>query len=157
GGGGIVSASGTVTMFGCTITGNTGGAGGVLVELGSFTATNCTISGNSAVKDGGGIYNDDTAPTATKLYNTTVSGNSAGNSGAQIYGTVILPVPTLADETDAGDGLISLREAITFANSYGGTEDITFDPSLFSGGPGTITLTNGQLELSAGKETITGP
>ena len=57
---------------------------------------------------------------------------------------------------DSGPG--SLRQAILDANSQGGAETITFDPTAFASAQ-TITLTSGQLELSdtTGTETITGP
>ena len=57
------------------------------------------------------------------------------------------------------DGSVgTLRWAIGQANSTGGAETITFDPTVFAT-PQTITLTGGQLELSdtSGTETITGP
>ena len=55
-------------------------------------------------------------------------------------------------------GETDLRQAIGQANSTGGAETITFDPTVFAS-PQTITLTGGQLELSdtSGTETITGP
>ena len=48
-----------------------------------------------------------------------------------------LVVTTLDDTVDAFDGLVSLREAITYANSHAGADTITFDASLADG---TITL-----------------
>ena len=57
------------------------------------------------------------------------------------------------------DGSVgSLRWAVEQANAGGGAETINFAPSLFNT-PQTITLTQGQLELSdpTGTETITGP
>ena len=57
------------------------------------------------------------------------------------------------------DGSVgSLRWAVEQANAGGGAETINFDPALFNT-PQTITLTQGQLELSdpTGTETITGP
>ena len=51
----------------------------------------------------------------------------------------------------------SLRWAVGQANTNStGTSVITFDPKVFST-PQTITLTGGQLELTHGNDTITGP
>ena len=62
----------------------------------------------------------------------------------------------VSNTDDSGPG--SLRQAILDANAQQGAETITFDPTAFAT-PQTITLTQGQLELSdtTGTETITGP
>lgn len=64
-----------------------------------------------------------------------------------------ITVTTLADENDPGamPGLpygsgLSLREAIAFANSNPFADTIVFDAALSAGG--TITLTNGQLQIT---------
>jgi hypothetical protein len=55
-------------------------------------------------------------------------------------------------------GQLNLRQAVRLANVLGGNQTITFDPTVFATAQ-TITLTDGQLELSdtTGTETITGP
>jgi len=68
--------------------------------------------------------------------------------------TIVVNNPTdtpVAGQTD-------LRQAIALANTNGGDETITFDPTVFAT-PQTITLGGTQLELSdtTGTETITGP
>ncbi len=70
-----------------------------------------------------------------------------------------LVVNTTVDSLTPGAGLLSLREAIAFANTdRSGRFPITFDPTVFAS-PQTITLTLGPLELSnpGEAETITGP
>ncbi len=69
-----------------------------------------------------------------------------------------LVVNTTSDDTGSPSGDLSLRQAINLANALGGTETITFDPTIFATAQ-TITLTQGQLELSdtSGMETIMGP
>src|SRR5262245_19845264 len=61
----------------------------------------------------------------------------------------VLIVNSLLDNAIAGDGLVTLREAITAANTDGatdgggtgsGADTITFAPGLFAGGDATITL-----------------
>jgi hypothetical protein len=62
-------------------------------------------------------------------------------------------------DSGTGSGLVGdLRYCINQANSAGGDETIVFDSTVFNT-PQTITLTQGQLELSdtTGPETITGP
>jgi hypothetical protein len=59
----------------------------------------------------------------------------------------------------SGTGLVSLPEAIAFANlDSAGVATITFDPTVFAT-PQTITLAGTQLELSntSETETIVGP
>ena len=69
--------TGTATLTGCTLSGNSGRhQGGGLANGGAATLTTCTLSGNSAV-DGGGVANTGTAT----LTACTLSGNSSGNGG----------------------------------------------------------------------------
>ena len=56
-----------------------------------------------------------------------------------------LVVTTLDDVVDEFDGVISLREAIAFADSLAGENTVTFDASLAGG---TLVLTQGVLELT---------
>ena len=64
-----------------------------------------------------------------------------------------LVVNTLVDQTDPpGSATVSLRDAITQANSSSDSTTITFA----NGVSGSLQLVNGQLEMS-GNETIAGP
>jgi parallel beta-helix repeat protein len=70
-----------------------------------------------------------------------------------------LVVNTTSDSVYPGAGLLSLREAVAFANFDSlGISSITFDGTVFNTAK-TITLTGSQLELSNASETetITGP
>ncbi len=94
---------------------------------------------------------------------TVLAGSGAGNSAAafKLTNTGLqfpsLAVNTTSDSWTPGLGLLSLREAIAFAGANTpGVSLITFDPKAFAA-PQTITLTNGQLELTAGTDTIVGP
>ena len=94
---------------------------------------------------------------------TVVAGSGTGNSAATFElsnaGVVFaaLVVNTTSDSFAPGPGLLSLREAIGFAdNDPSGTADITFDPTVFAESQ-TITLTTSQLELTQGDITITAP
>jgi predicted outer membrane repeat protein len=79
-------------------------------------------------------------------------------------------VNSLADLPDAipGDGIAdtktariittTLRAAVDESNALGGTHTISFDPALFAGGPGVITLSKMLKELPfAANITVTGP
>ncbi len=70
-----------------------------------------------------------------------------------------LVVNTTSDSIAPGAGLLSLREAIAFADtSPSGSTAITFDPTVFAS-PRTINLTGPEFELTSasGTVTITGP
>ncbi|PYI87952.1 MAG: hypothetical protein DMF03_12255, partial [Verrucomicrobia bacterium] len=70
--GGGVRNAGTLTLTGCTITGNTGRfEGGGLYNDGTTTVNNCTFNGNSTDGGGGGIQNDGNLA----LNSCTISGN----------------------------------------------------------------------------------
>ena len=47
-------------------------------------------------------------------------------------------VNTTADTTDAGDGVMTLREAVELANNTAGSQTITFDPAVFPIGGGNV-------------------
>ncbi|MEK6234310.1 MAG: CSLREA domain-containing protein, partial [Planctomycetales bacterium] len=76
-----------------------------------------------------------------------------------------LTVNSLEDITLAADGKVTLREAIIAANTDSmtdlgqtgsGADQITFDPSLFSGGPQNLLLGGAELAITSAL-TITGP
>jgi hypothetical protein len=78
-GGGIDNENNaTLTITGCTISGNAAALGGGMFSGGPLTIDSTTISENSA-GNGGGIYNDG-AGMAT-LINSTLSGNMAAEGG----------------------------------------------------------------------------
>ena len=65
-------------------------------------------------------------------------------------------VTSLLDTTNGSDSVVTLREAIALANANSDADTITFALSLTSSGPATITLAEGQLQITAAL-TITGP
>jgi hypothetical protein len=87
-GGGIYNtASGTATVSGCTLSGDSavyGGYGGGIYNAGTMTVSGCDVQNNSANAtasvsgEGGGIYNAGTAAALTVL-DSIFSGNSPDN------------------------------------------------------------------------------
>jgi len=121
------------------------------------------LSASSAVIVGGQVAISAEPDNAAGSYNVVASatGSSPASFALTNAGPVFtsLIVNTKIDSLFPGTGLLSLREAITFANfDSSGTSNITFDPNVFAT-PQTITLTGSQLELSntSETETITGP
>ncbi|MFO0952510.1 MAG: choice-of-anchor Q domain-containing protein [Isosphaeraceae bacterium] len=99
----------------------------------------------------------------TGSYNliATAGGSSSTSFALTNTGTPItaLVVNTTVDSLTPGVGLLSLREAVLFANAnLSAGLPISFDPTVFAT-PQTITLALGELTLTntSSPETITGP
>ncbi|HEX7652183.1 MAG TPA: choice-of-anchor Q domain-containing protein, partial [Verrucomicrobiae bacterium] len=80
---------------------------------------------------------------------TLTASNGIGSTATETFTIYVrsqssfgLTVNTLTDDGNAYNSLLSLREAITNAASLGGSQTITFAPSLFTNGPGILLLTN---------------
>jgi hypothetical protein len=78
-GGGILN-EGTLTLSGCTVTGNSTsnsgpgeGGGGGIANFGTMTMSGCTVTGNTAGSVGGGVYNRGTLT----VVGSTVTNNTA--------------------------------------------------------------------------------
>jgi hypothetical protein len=113
-GGGILNL-GTLTVSGCTVSGNyvdpnsASSYGGGIYNAGTLTVTGSTISGNYAtyvadvalnpapMNRGGGIYN--AAGATLTVSHTTVSGNFAGSGGGGIYNAGTAAALTVLDCT----------------------------------------------------------
>jgi hypothetical protein len=84
--GGGLSNSGTLTLTGCTISGNSGFAGGGLYNAGTLAIGASTISNNTGQGSGGGLFNLGTVDST----GCTISGNSTsgatGGTGGGFYG-----------------------------------------------------------------------
>ncbi len=136
--GGGIDNEGTLTVAGCTISGNFAdngvgaGSGGGIYNGGTLTVTDSTVTGNSAGGNGGGIYDAGASLTVT---NSTFSGNSAGDYGGGIMNnasvldlanTIVAgnTAPTNADVnggfTDKGGNQISTAVNLSALGSYGG-------------------------------------
>ena len=68
----------TVSLVGCTISGNQApGSGGGLFNNGTFNATNCTFTGNRALSGGGILSLTASGTSQVTLLNCTITGNTA--------------------------------------------------------------------------------
>jgi hypothetical protein len=70
-----------------------GDAGGGIYNAGTLTVSGCTLSGNVAAGSGGGIYNAGTA----MVSGSTLSSNTAGVSGGGIYNAYVAGVLTVSN------------------------------------------------------------
>ena len=101
--GGCIYNSGTMTISGITMDGNSAPHGGAASNSGDMQITNCTIANNSANGDGGGISN---AGSLT-VTNTKITGNNAVNGGGiSTIGKLTLSNVTVTGNTaDYGSGI----------------------------------------------------
>jgi len=162
-GGGIVNASGTLTLTNSMVSGSFARFGGGIANFGGIlTLTISTVSGNSA-EDGGGISNNFGG--TANLTNSTVSGNTTWNSGGIFnFGTLNLNSVTItqngstsfACSTCAGGiynsgGATTLNNTIVAGNTaadasappdFTGLVSLTSSYNLIGDGSGTSGITN---------------
>lgn len=165
------------------VTGTGATLGGTVASDGGFTERGVVYaltSVNSNPEIGGdGVVQVPVAGTDIGAFTTPVSGLTTGASysfkayatnadgtGYSTVGTFTAAAPgilvTTAADTVADDGLTSLREAVTLANSLGGANTIGFSDgtggtvNFHDATPETITLIAGQLDITS-DVTIEGP
>ena len=123
-GGGLDNDSGSLTLTGCTISGNSAHeSGGGLANGGSAIITDCMISGNSSTAGAGALFNQGTA----NLADTTITNNSDGVTNAQAPSST-LTMARCTISGNPGGGLTNLASATLTdctisgnpANGYGG-------------------------------------
>jgi hemolysin type calcium-binding protein len=139
-GGAILDQStGTLSLSGVAVVGNSGALGTIEFNLGTLTITNSTISGNTASSliGIGGLNVNAPSTTSATLTNVTVSSNSGGNVGGV---------------EAAGDATITLVNSTIVGNTSTGVP----------GGPGNLALSSVATEAKIRlKNTIvangTGP
>src|SRR5262249_33079785 len=124
-GGGIFNG-GTMTVSGCTLSGNSGFGGGIWNQR-TLEVSGCTLSGNSG-PDGGGIYNDNGV---VSIRDSLLTSNSAAvGSGGGIFSFAsdgFAATVTVTDSTLSGN---------TAARIGGG---------ILNGGSGTLAVTGTTL------------
>jgi len=154
---GAISNAGTLTLNGCTLSGNTATEfGGAIYNTGTLIVSNCTFTGNIAGVSGGAIYN---AGGTVMLSNCTFSDNSAALDGGAIFnessGTLTVADSTLSGNSAGNEGggienegTLKVAYTVMAGNSSqgGGTSPFTIDDSAnTSGATYTITATTVQL------------
>jgi hypothetical protein len=120
-----------------------------LGDYGGPTQTMPLLPGSPAIGTG------DPGQTGTPDQRGFTRGSSVDIGAFQTQSSYALVVQTTGD-VGAPAREFDLRGAIDVADLLGGSQAITFSPTVFAT-PQTITLTAGHLELSAGTVTITGP
>jgi len=103
--GGAIIHSGSLTLTGCTISGNTStmNGGGIASIAGNLTLRNSTVSNNSCVNGGGGIAS--LSGSTLTVDKSTISGNTAGGFGGGIVcvnSTVMLQNSTISGNQALG-------------------------------------------------------
>jgi len=148
----------TLTVTGCTITGNTADAlgGGVYNNNGTAAITNTTISGNAAISGGGGIVNN-SAGTLT-VDNSTIAGNSGGGLVNLSGGTATIRNAIFWGSGSYISGVVTISDSIVSNGCYPGstcTNVSSVDPLLgvlgnYGGPTGTIPLLANSPAIDAG-------
>ena len=109
----------------------------------------------SAVANVGGVPQFDQRGTPySRVFDGDASGSGRIDKGAVESDAVYFVVNNLLDGITNN---VSLREAIAFASTVtSGTPTIIFSPALTAGGPETITLTDGEFDITKSMSII-GP
>jgi hypothetical protein len=154
--------AGTVNISGLTISNGSSGSGGGIRNRGTLTLTGCTISGNTASVAGGGVQNDGSNSTATlNLINSTVSGNTASSFGAGIMNEGFQGSATLniINSTISGNSSPSFGGGI-YNDGNSGTATLISTNSTISGntasssGGGIYNFGNGGTATLTVRNTI---
>jgi len=157
GAGGGIYNSGTLTLTGCALGGNTASYGGGIYNVGALALTGCTLSDNSTAEAGGGIYSGNDS--ALALTGCTVSVNNAFYAaGVYSGGTTILTNCTVSGNSafasvdgNSGmggglynDGGLTLTGCVVSGNgAFGGSAD-----NGGTGGSGAGLYSDGTLTMT---------
>jgi hypothetical protein len=134
-----------------------------LGNYGGSTETMIPLTGSLALMAGAAFDNPNGSPITTDQRGATRPANSNSDIGAVqgVLNEVFPLVVTTIDDDPVGSGFVSLRDAIATAEAMGGSQTITFAPSLTASGPATINLSSSDgvlnLDDTSGTLTIQGP
>ena len=147
-GSGVTSSTGTGNVL------NVDPLLGPLADNGGPTFTHALLAGSPALDQGNSNVATDQRGLA-RPFDLPPVANAAGGDGSDIGAFEqqtefpSLVVTTATDVVNDTDFVTSLREAINFANSQDGTDTITFDSTVFSGGLNSlIRLQSGELGVT---------
>jgi hypothetical protein len=162
GGGVYISEGGTLTMTGCTFTGNsasgTGGLGGAIDIIGGTANINyCRFSGNGATTDAN-IHNVGGTITATNDWWANNSGATGTTAGITV--SPYLKLTNTAARTTINSGDTTKLTASFLTNSSGSSISASNLGALNGlgvswGSPVLGTLSNQQISISSGVATAT--
>jgi hypothetical protein len=149
-----ISNTGTLTLTGCTISGNTGFSGGGIINGGILNISGCEITDNTSGVAGGGIENGGSLTIANSIISGNSSGGGSGGGNGQGGGIFNSGTLTVTNSVFSFNYLTSV-DALAYhygggIDNNGGTltvADSTFiDNSAGAGGgilnAGTLTVTN---------------
>ncbi len=164
GGGGLFNAGGTLVVMSSTIMDNiadgaSGSGGGILNDMGSLSVNGCTISGNMAMRAGGGIEDNSMAGATlildeVDLLNNTL-GDAPGNGGglhitgpgdSEITGGTVSG-NTAASEGGGlwnGSGVMTVEGTLITENIASGAGADNGGGGLFNNG-GTLMIMEGTI------------
>jgi hypothetical protein len=145
-GGGIANDLGSsLTISGCTVSGNSAFEGGGIYNFGAtLKVINSTLSGNTALDDvsggGGAVYSVLGGSNKVSLTGCTLSNNYTGGAGGAIYDVstaMTVSGCTLSGNVAGGEGSAIYSTATTTITSKNGrtttTANLTISNSSFSG------------------------
>jgi probable HAF family extracellular repeat protein/predicted outer membrane repeat protein len=110
-------------------------------------------AGSNSLATAAGLTTD--AADDPRISDFDTDGSATVDIGAYEASPLIV-VDDLVDESIDTDGKISLREAVTLAESRLGFDQIRFSPALFSNGAARVQLNAGELVLSSNLD-LSGP
>jgi len=127
--------------------------GGGIHNEGTLTVRGCTFSGNSATIFGGGIYNEGTLT----VYHSTFSGNHATSAGGAIFSQGALAVHGSSFTGNGGtlgaaisaEGTLTVQDSAFYRN---GSRGATFEGGALEVGRGTHTISNSSITQNSADE-----
>jgi hypothetical protein len=130
---------------------------GTLGNYGGTTPTVPLLAGSPTIGAGAPAdYSGTTTPIITDQRGVPRPPTPDIGAFEYVYSLVVNSSADNVNDDNISGPTVTLREAVNYADAYPGNPTITFAPELTASGPATITLTDGNLDIT-GALTITGP